>query len=57
VSNRYETSTPFNSGDSDVVNFANAFQEEDLGVKNLVFKREDKNNKIEDENRAIKNKK
>jgi len=47
---------PFGGGD-DVVNFADAFQEKDLGVKNLVFEEKDENNEIENENKIIKNEK
>src|SRR6266511_3871681 len=53
VSSRYKTSTPSN-GEDDVVNFANTFQEEDLNVENLTFEEENKNNKIKDEDRIIK---
>jgi len=48
---------PFNNKDGDIVNFANAFQEKDLGVKNLAFEREDENDEIESEDKVIKNKK
>ncbi len=51
--NRYRTSAPSNGGD-DIVNFADAFQREDLGVKNLIFEGEDKNDKVENEDGAIK---
>ena len=53
MSNRYETPVFFGGGD-DIVNFADAFQGEDLGVKNLAFKGEDENNKVENEDRIIK---
>ncbi len=33
------------------------FKGEDLGVKNLVFEGKNKNNKIEDEDKVIKNEK
>ncbi len=55
VSSRYGTSASSGGGDN-VVNFVDAFQEEDLGVKNLVFEREDGNDKVEDEDRVIKDK-
>src|SRR6266498_415793 len=57
VFSRYRTPALFNDGDNDIVNFADAFQGEDLGVKNLAFEREDRNNKVKDENKIIKNKK
>ena len=50
---RYGTPASF-GGENDIVNFANAFQGEDLNVENLVFEKEDKNNKIKDEDGAIK---
>ncbi len=53
VFSRYGTSTPFNN-ENDVVNFADAFQEEDLDVKNLAFEGEDENDKIKNEDRIIK---
>src|SRR6266536_1169636 len=56
VSNRYKTPTS-SDNENDVVNFADAFQKEDLDIKNLVFKKEDRNNKIEDEDRVIKDEK
>jgi len=55
MSSRYRAPAPSNDGDSDIVNFADAFQEEDLNIKNLIFEREDRNNKIKDEDRVIKN--
>ena len=57
VSSRYETPAPFDDGNDSVVNFANVFQREDLGVENLVFEGKNGNNKIEDEDRVIKDKK
>jgi len=56
VSSRYKTPVFFSDGDN-IVNFADAFQKEDLNVKNLVFKRKDKNDEVENENKVIKNKK
>ncbi len=56
MSNRHRTPTPSNDGD-DIVNFADAFQEEDLGVKNLTFEKKDENDEIKDEDRAIKDEK
>ncbi len=44
----------FGDGD-DVVNFADAFQGEDLSVEDLVFEGEDGNDKIENEDGVIKN--
>jgi len=52
VSNRYETPVFFGGGD-DIVNFADAFQGEDLGVENLVFKGEDRNDEVENEDGVI----
>ena len=52
---RYGTSASSDGGD-DVVNFADAFQKEDLGVENLIFKGEDENDEIEDKDRVIKDK-
>jgi len=57
VSSRYRTLISFSGEDSDVVNFADAFQEKDLDVKNLIFEGEDRNNKIKSENKVIKDKK
>ena len=54
ISNRYKTPAPSDDGDN-IVNFADAFQGEDLSVENLVFEGEDGNNKIEGEDRIIKN--
>ena len=56
VSNRYGTPV-FSDGGDDIVNFADAFQGEDLDVKNLTFKEEDGNNEVEDEDRVIKDEK
>ncbi len=53
VFSRYRTPASFNNRDN-IVNFADAFQEKDLDVKNLIFEGEDKNNKIKDEDRVIK---
>jgi len=53
VSSRHGTPAPFNNED-DVVNFADAFQEEDLGVENLTFEEEDGNDEVEGEDGAIK---
>ncbi len=44
--------TSFNGGNN-VVNFADAFQGEDLNVKNLIFEKEDENNEIEGEDGVI----
>ncbi len=55
VSSRYKTPAPSDNKDNEIVNFADAFQREDLSVKNLVFEGEDKNNKVEGEDRIIKN--
>ena len=54
VFSRYGTSVSSDGGD-DVVNFADIFQGEDLSVKNLIFEGEGGNNKVEDEDRVIKN--
>src|SRR6266511_3502377 len=43
VSNKYRAPTLSDSEDSDIVNFADAFQKEDLHVKNLAFEEEDRN--------------
>ncbi len=53
VSNKHKAPAPFSGEDGDVVNFADAFQEEDLGVKNLIFEKKNKNDKIEGEDRVI----
>jgi len=53
VSSRYGTSVFFD-GEDNVVNFADVFQEEDLGVKNLVFEGENENNEVKGENEVIK---
>ncbi len=53
VSSRHRVPAPFNNKDGDIVNFANAFQEKDLGVENLAFKGENRNNKIKNEDRVI----
>ncbi len=57
VSNKHEAPTPSDDRDGDIVNFADIFQGEDLGVKNLAFERENKNDKIEGEDKVIKNEK
>ncbi len=56
VSNKYKTPTSSNNRDN-IVNFANAFQGEDLDVENLIFEREDGNNKIKGEDGVIKDEK
>ncbi len=56
VSSKYKTPTFFDDRDN-IVNFADAFQEEDLNVKNLTFKKEGKNDKIKNENKIIKDEK
>src|SRR6266498_3827417 len=56
VFNRHETSAPSNS-ENNIVNFADAFQGEDLCVKNLVFEKENRNDEVKNENKAIKNEK
>ena len=56
VSYKYKTPTSSDGGDN-IVNFADAFQGEDLGVKNLAFKGENRNDKVEDEDRVIKDEK
>jgi len=56
VSSRHGTPTPFGDGD-DIVNFADAFQGEDLGVENLAFEGEDGNDEVEGEDRTIEDKK
>jgi len=56
VSSRYRTPISSNDGNN-IVNFVDAFQEKDLNVENLIFEKKDKNNKIEDEDRVIKNEK
>ncbi len=53
VSSRYRTSAPSGDGD-DIVNFADAFQGEDLSVENLIFEGENGNDKVEDEDKVIK---
>jgi len=57
VSNRHKTPAPSNNRNSNIVNFADAFQKEDLNIKNLAFEEENRNNKIKNKNRAIKDKK
>ncbi len=54
VSSRYKTPAP-SSNKNNIANFADVFQKEDLSVENLTFERENKNNKIKDENGVIKN--
>jgi len=54
VSSKYRASTFSNNKDNDIVNFADAFQEKHLNVKNLTFEEKDKNNKIKDKNKIIK---
>ncbi len=53
MSSRHGTPAPFDDRDN-IVNFADVFQGEDLGVKNLAFEREDGNNKIKSEDGVIK---
>ncbi len=53
VFSRHGASASSDNRDSDIVNFANTFQGEDLDVKNLAFEKEDRNNKIEDEDGVI----
>ena len=53
MSNRYKTPTS-SDNENDVVNFADAFQKEDLDIKNLIFKEENRNDKIKNEDRIIK---
>ncbi len=52
VSSRHGTPASSDGGD-DVVNFADVFQGEDLGVENLVFEGEDGNDEVEDKNGVI----
>ncbi len=52
VSSRYGTPA-FSGGGDDVVNFADAFQGEDLGVENLAFEGEGGNDKVEGEDGVI----
>ncbi len=52
VSNKHRTPAPSDGGD-DIVNFANAFQGEDLSVENLTFEGEGENDKIEGEDGVI----
>ena len=56
VSSRYWTPAFSDNGD-DIINFADAFQGKDLGVENLAFEEEDRNDKVKDEDRVIKNEK
>ncbi len=56
VSSRHGAPAPSGGGDGDVVNFADAFQGEDLGVENLAFEGEDGNDEIEGEDGAIEDK-
>ena len=56
VSSRHGTSASSDSRD-DVVNFADAFQGEDLSVENLAFEGEDGNDEVEGEDKAIKDEK
>ncbi len=56
VSSRYKAPALFDNKDSDIVNFANAFQKKDLCVKNLTFEGEDRNDEVEDEDRVIEDK-
>ncbi len=56
VSSRYRTPAPSDSEDDSIVNFADAFQGEDLDVKNLAFEEEDRNDEVEGEDRVIKDK-
>ncbi len=44
----------FLGGRDDVVNFADAFQGEDLDIENLAFEGENENYKVEDKDEAIK---
>ncbi len=53
MSNKHKISAPSSDRDN-IVNFADAFQGEDLNVKNLVFEEEDGNDEVKDKNRAIK---
>jgi len=53
VSSRYRASVFSGGGDGDVVNFADAFQGEDLGFENLAFEGEDGNDEVEGEDGAI----
>ena len=52
VSSSYRTPAPSGGGDN-IVNFADAFQGEDLGVKNLTFEGEDGNDEVEGEDGVI----
>jgi len=56
VFNKHKTPASSNNKNN-IVNFADAFQEEDLNIKNLIFEEENKNNKIKDENKIIKDEK
>ena len=56
MSSRHKTSAPSDSRNN-IVNFADAFQGEDLDVKNLTFEKKDKNNKIKGEDKTIKDEK
>ena len=56
VSSKHKTPASSGGGD-DIVNFADAFQKQDLDVKNLAFEGENKNNKIKSEDGAIKDEK
>jgi len=53
VSSRHGTPAFFDDR-NDVVNFADVL-EEDLDVENLVFEEENRNNKIKNEKKIIKN--
>ena len=57
VFSRHGTPAPSDNRDSDIVNFANTFQGEDLDVKNLAFEGKNRNDEVEGEDKTIKNKK
>ncbi len=57
VSSKHKTPAPSGNKDNDIVNFADAFQRENLDIKNLAFEEEDKNDEVEGEDRTIKDEK
>ncbi len=56
VFSRHGTFVSFGGGD-DIVNFADVFQGEDLGVENLIFKKKNGNDEVEGEDGVIKDEK
>jgi len=56
VFSRHGTPAPSDNRNN-IVNFADAFQGENLDVKNLTFKKKGGNDEIKDEDRVIKDEK